>query len=436
MLKNIRLKVTAARPHLLRSGWASVEALVSPVLFFALSPWLLHSLGVTGFGQWMLALTIAGFAHVASLGAGVSTMYAVAGFQAKGEIEKALDTIRAGFTLALITSVVLMTCALFISNPIAETVFSKMGNSHIVANILLLGVSALILQEIDAVYAGALRGMQRYDLVALLELFGRPIWALSIVIATFSTNNVSVILITHNIYYLLRLIVRVRMVAFVFKKNCFGFPIGIQSVINIANFGKWVSLQSIGGILFSTIDKFFVGWLLGSGELARYSICLQVVQFSHALQASALQVITPWVASKRTKVNLSKNQYNFFFFSLWAGLGSLFFPLLMISVSSLLLRIWMGHSFADDNIELLRILLLGMAILAFTIPAHYVLLGLGRAKFSAILLVVAGLFSLTFSVALSAFGLLGFAIGRMLYGVVACFYFVPIWRTNSEISRS
>lgn len=434
-LEKLRSRVIAARPHLLRGGWASGEALVAPVVLFALSPWLLQRLGPDGFGQWALALTIAGFAHVASLGAGVSTMYAVAAFNAKGESAKAVDAIKAGFSLALIASVVLMTFAWLVSSPIAKTVFLKMGESHTVVAILLLGACALALQEIDAVFAGALRGMQRYDLVALLELLGRPLWALSIAAMAFMTNDIISILIVHNIYYLLRLVVRARMVALVFQRHCFGFPDSIQSILNIVNFGKWISLQSIGGVLFSTMDKVLVGWIFGSGELARYSICLQVVQFSHNLQAAGFQIITPWVSLKKINSNSSVARYNFFRFCLWTGVGGLILPLLLISGSWLILELWMGVFFANNNTDLLRVLLVGTAILAFTIPAHYVLLGLGKAKFSAILLVVAGLFSLLSSASLATFGLIGFAIGRMIYGAIACLYLVPIWRTNSESSH-
>lgn len=429
-LEKLRSTIFAVRPQLLRGGWASVDALVAPVVLFALSPWLLHRLGPDGFGQWALALTIAGFTHVASLGAGVSTMYAVAAFNAEGEGDKAVDAIKAGFFLAMVTSAVLVVFAWFVSESIAKILFLKMGELHTVVPVLLLGVCALALQEIDAVFAGALRGMQRYDLVALLELLGRPIWALSIAAVAFSTGEVISILFAHIIYYFLRLVVRVRMVFFVFEKSCFGLPGSIESILAILNFGKWISLQSIGGVLFSTMDKVLVGWLLGSGELARYSICIQVVQFSHGLQAAALQIITPWVAQKKINLGSSLSKYNFFRFCLWAGLCSLVLPLILIGGSWLMLMMWMGVVFANNNADLLRLLLVGAAILAFTIPAHYVVIGLGKAKFSAILLVVAGFVSLLSSVSLAAFGLMGFAIGRIMYGVIACFYLVPIRLAN------
>jgi O-antigen/teichoic acid export membrane protein len=434
-LEKFKSIVLSARPHLLHGSWASVEALVAPVVLFALSPWLLHRLGANGFGQWALALTVAGFAHVASLGAGVSTMYAVADFNAKGEKDRVVDAIKAGFSLALMTSVVLMAFAWLVSYPIAKTLFVKMGDPPIVVAVLLLGVCSLALQELDAVFAGALRGLRRYDLVALLDLFGRPIWALSIAAVAYTTSDVISILIAHNIYYLVRLVVRARIASFILQKKCFGFPDSFKSIKNIANFGKWISLQSIGGVLFSTMDKVFVGWLFGSGELARYSICLQIVQFSHSLQAAGLQIITPWVAQKKMNWRSSVTKYNFFKFCLWAGLGSLILPFLLVSGSWLLLKLWMGVVFANNNADLLMVLLAGTAILAFTIPAHYVLLGLGKAKFSAVLLVFAGIVSLLSATSLAAFGLMGFAIGRMMYGAIACLYLVPIWRINYEDSK-
>lgn len=432
-LQNLRSKVLAIRPHLLRGSWASAEALVAPLIFFLLSPWLLNSLGTNGFGQWTLALTIGGFTHVASLGAGASTMYAVSAYIAKDEDDRSADAIKAGFFIAFIAAIIFMILAWLVSESVARTLFSKMGEPRTVVAVLLFGVCALGLQELDAVFAGALRGMQRYDLVALFELLGRPVWALSISITAFLTSDVFAILIAHNIYYLTRLIVRARVAASLFKKSCFGLPTSVESLLEIVNFGKWISLQSIGGILFSTIDKVLVGWLFGSSELARYSICLQVAQFSHSLQAAGLQIITPWVALKKSNwTSTINNNSKTFRLSLWLGAGCLIFPMLLFFSSWPILKMWMGFQFANNNVDLLRVLLIGTAILSFTIPAHYVLLGLGKAKFTAILLVTAGAVSLLSSISLAVFGLMGFAFGRIMYGVIAFIYLIPIWRIHSK----
>lgn len=434
-LNRRRALLLAARPHLQRGGWAAVEAIVAPVLMIALSPWLLLRLGPDGFGQWALALAIGGFAHVVSLGAGASTMYAVAASTAKNENRKALDAIKAGFFLALVSVLILVFIAWFVAEPITTAIFSKMGEPATVASVLLFGVWALALQELDAVYAGALRGMQRYDLVALLELLGRPLWALSIAIVAFKTGDVLAVLLVHFFFYAIRLIVRARMVVIVFQQSCFGLPSSTQSVLDILNFGKWISLQSIGGVLFSTMDKVLVGWLFGSGELARYSICLQVTQFLHSVQAAGLQVITPWVARKKLEWSPSIAKQNLLRLCVWAGMGSLLLPIAFLGGSWLVLRLWMGVAFATSNVGLLRVLLVGTTILAFTIPGHYVLLGLGKAKFTAILLVVAGLISLMSSVSLAGFGLIAFAVGRLMYGAIACLYFIPLLRINLKDFR-
>jgi len=421
-------RLLSIKPHLRRGSWATVEAVVAPALGIALSPWLLHKLGAEGFGQWALALTIAGFAHLASLGAGVATMYAAAARSAKDEDAEVADCIKAGFAVALIACIGLVFFAWLAAEPIATTLFSKMGQPRTVAVVLLLGVVGLALQELDAVFAGALRGMQRYDSVALLELVGRPIWALSIAIVAYQTHDVLAVLTVHLVYNLLKVIVRARIAAALLQRSCFGLPRSLQSMLDIVQFGKWISVQSLGGVLFSTMDKVLVGWFFGSADLARYSICLQVAQFVHGLQASGLQVITPWVTRNQSVWSPNIVKKKLMQICVYLGLGSLILPLLLLGGSWQLLALWLGASFADSNVNLLRVLLAGAAILAFTVPAHYVLLGLGRAKFSAILLLIAGMASLLASISLAAFGLMAFALGRITYGAIACFYLVPIRR--------
>lgn len=434
-IKRIRSGIYSARHHFFRGGWASVEALVAPVVMIALSPWMLQRLGADKFGQWTLALAVAGFANVVSLGAGPSTMFAVARFAGKENISKAIEAIKAGFSVALITSAIFMTFACVVSEPIAKAAFVKMGDPDNIGYVLLLGACALVLQEIDSVFAGALRGMHRYDLVGIAEIFGRLVWAASIVSITLITTAIIPILTTHIIYCLLRLIIRIRIVKSVFGESCIKLPVSKNSILNIINFGKWISVQSIGGVLFSTMDKFVVGWLFGSSELSRYSLCLQLVQFLHNVQASAFQIITPVVVNKNNNNEEAKVKFNYLNFSAWIGAACLIIPLFMLAAGYDIMGLWLGSSFANDNITLLRILIVGGAILAFTIPAHYVLLGLGKARLCAIILFVAGSASLMFSASLAAYGILGFAIGRMAYGAITFLYFIAIHRSNSECVR-
>lgn len=422
-------RVFALRDTILRGGWASLEALVGPAILFLLSPWLLHHLGSESFGIWLFSLAIAGFTSIVSLGAGVSTMYAIADRFARNGNNEIGSEIETGITLVLICSCFVLSFSWIVSHYVASSIFYQMGDQYIVRWAFLLGITALIIQEFDTVLAGALRGSGRFDLVGLFDLITKPLWGLAIACVASFSGDVIMALIIHNLFNICKLFAR----SFLLKKANKNFRIGLSfSLSNIKsfiNYGKWISIQNFGGFLYLTADRFVVGWLFGSSDLVRYSLCLQIVQFIHNLQSSAFQIITPWImkfrASKATWAEL-----NIVRFTVIAGVSATIFPLIVILFSYNILDIWIGPIFAENNQKILVVLLMGGAILAFTVPMHYVVLGLGNVKYGAQLLVAAGIASIASSFLLSFLGLVGFALGRSTYGAIACLYFVPIYRSR------
>ena len=420
----------ALRQHLYRGGWASIEAIVGPGVLFLLSPWLLQELGSDEFAIWLLALAIAGFTNIVSLGAGTSTMYAVAACYARNEKQKASEEINAGFSLVMICLIFVLTLTyLLVSlNPVVGF-FDKIGEHSVIRKALALGIFALMLQEIDTVFAGAIRGAGRYDLVSIFEIFTRPTWAVIIALSVSLKSDIIFLLTIHNLFVFFKCVFRGFLVKIVFKHHRFNCFSSWSKIHTVLSYGKWISVQSIGGFLFATADRFIVSWLFGSADLVRYSLCLQVVQFIHNLQAAAFQIITPWVIEKKEKYG----QGQFFKINrLTINLGIIasIAPLILAFFAYDILNFWLGEVFAMANSNLLEVLLIGGAILAFSIPMHYIVLGFGQVQFGASLLIVAGFISILTATLLSFAGLMGFAAGRMMYGTIACLYFIPIYKSS------
>ena len=72
----------------------------------------------------------------------------------------------------------------------------------------------------------------------------------------------------------------------------------IAPMQRLLRFGKWMWMQTLGGLLFSVVDRLVVGAAFGASDLARYSICMQLAQLVHGVQATALQPIFPWVTAR------------------------------------------------------------------------------------------------------------------------------------------
>ena len=308
---------------------------------------------------------------------------------------------------------------------LAETVFGKMGAIHKVAWALLIGVALLITQEVDAVFSGALRGAQRYDIAAKVELILRPIWAITILLAAWIYNEPIAALIASLSINILKLCLKGIKANSLLGGNCFIPSRAKADIRRTIDFGKWVWLQGIGSVLFGVLDRILIGALFGAADLGRYSICLQLAQFVHSIQAAAIQILMPWVSEKISK-NRGIDVILMNKLTIYGGGACLVLPLIMIFFSTTILRFWISPSFAVENSHLYMMLFVAYGVLSFNIPRYYLLLGMGRADFVAILVLFAGIASILFSLAFLSLGVLAFALGKIVYAVAALSLFIPL----------
>jgi O-antigen/teichoic acid export membrane protein len=150
------------------------------LLQILIAPFLLKTLGIEGFGLWVFAISITGFGQLASVGVGVTTTKHVSADLGAGKPDQAIAATRAALTVALVGGAILLLFIAPLAPFMAEAYFAKMGSVNNVVWALLIGIALLIVQEVDGVFSGALRGAQRYDIAAKVELLSRPIWALSV----------------------------------------------------------------------------------------------------------------------------------------------------------------------------------------------------------------------------------------------------------------
>jgi len=352
-----------------------------------------------------------------SLGVGMAVMLRVARVKQEDGHEEIGKIIKAGLLIALSSGGVLISIAWLCSSYAVGLFFSKMGLSAVVENVFLLGVILLALQQLDEVLVGALRGMQRFDLIAKVEIYGRPVWVSLLVFTAYHTEDVVCLLSAHLVYIIMRMACRAFVVNNFLGRCLIYEKSSLLYIKELVKNGKWIAVQSVGGIMFSTLDRLCVGGLFGAEGMTRYTICTQISQFVHNFQAAALQIIAPWVA-KKEKQNLLK-------ISVLTGVACLVLPLVVMMGSGWILRIWIGVDFADKNSLLLMMLMLATTVLAFTIPAHFIVLGLGKVKACAVVLLLGGCVALAGSLIAtiaSAWGLLAFVLGRLLYGIVTLGY--------------
>lgn len=411
------------RPHAKRASWAVLEQAASPIVFMVLTPFLLRQLGSEQFGLWMLVMAVMGMGQLTSLGAGTATIKHVSADLGAGKPDEAVATIRAAVTTVIFGGVTICSIVVVFAPLIAEMFFAKMGEPLLVSKMIMLAAALIVVQELDNVFASALRGAQRFDLSAKVEFVSRIIWAVCVAVLAWHSHLVFIVLCGVLLFSLVKIGVKAHLVNRLFSVSICYKPIFERVYLKrVIDFGKWQWLQNVGGMMFSVADRLLIGAIFGAADLARYSICLQLAQYLHTIPAAAMQVIFPWLSSKMAKGETTDGMF-LYRKSLLMGFACLLLPALLFMSSPAILTAWLGERFYTNNIEIELILVVAYSVLAFNVPAHFFLMGLGQAKFVCATNLVAGIVSITAAVLLAPLGLVGFAVAKLFYAPIILFNF-------------
>lgn len=318
-----------------------------------------------------------------------------------------------------------MLCLL--SSWLAHHVFGQMGSPAKVEQTLFIAASLLLVQQFDVVFAAALKGMERFDIAARMEILIRLVTVAACVAAAWLTRDLLVVLLTYLASACFALVFR----GVVAGRLVGGFVLlpawSRERAGEVFSFGMWSSLQGLAAALFQNADRMIIGAYLGAGPVAYFSVCTQLAQQIHTIPAAAMSVLLPLVSRKSAgpagglrRVRRLSVLLNFMFAGVLA--------LALFVIGPAFLVWWMGSEFAAQTGNLLTWLVLGYFVLALAVAPHFLLLGRGEARFVSLSNIVGGIATLLSALVLiPVAGLVGAAWSRLAYGPVLAVSFARLY---------
>ncbi len=411
-------RIQQARRHAGSSLWGMAEYFAYPLMMFAATPLFLHLLGSEQYGQWMLLLTFNGFGGLAGIGMGTAATKDVSAARGRGDEAGIAAAIRACLMVTILSTMALALLMVTTGWLIGPALLAKMGTPDLVRTIIIVAALLILLEQIDSVFAGALRGLERFDISAKAEASTKLALVLVSLAVAWKTGDVVAVFWATIAATIVRLSVKALAVRHFIGQT--PWPAFDRPRMAVAfAFGKWTWAQSLGAAMFATADRLIVGSLLGAHALAAYSVCLQLAQQIQTVPAAGAQFLFPAVsrshAAGESYAPLAIRA------SLIIGGMSLLLALPVALFSHLILSLWVGKDIADAASVTLTLLAAGFAILGLNVGPHFVLLGAGRARFVAGINIVAGIVATGCAFfAIPDQGLIGAGAARLVYAVVIC----------------
>lgn len=411
--------------HLSRQAvWAAADQGINPVLQLVMTPYFLARLGKQGFALWMLGITVVNMSQLVSCGAGITATKHVSSDLGENAPHQAVTAVRAALALAVLGGLTAVSLLGMLAPTVASVLFSAMGPPQDVARVLMMASVAAAIQEIDGVYAGAIKGAERFDLGAKIELPARIGIAATLALLANRIGTADALLAGLIPALAMKAGFKGWRASVLLADSRACLPsFAVSPLKRVLRFGLWQWLQAAGTALFTSLDQLLVGGLLGARALLRYSVCLQLAQYVHLVPSVLMQVVFPRVSSLGRSLGSHDRNSLLRSTTLLALALALLLGLPLIIFARPLLAAWIGAEFAAENQRLLALLVLVHILLAVNIGAYFILLGLGESARSARIVLSAAALQSIAAILLAPLGILAFACNRLVYSIGTAFLY-------------
>lgn len=319
-------------------------------------PIYIHLIGAERYGALSIAFLLLGYFGSVDFGVGRAVTQRLAARREASSEEKAI-IVWSGAVVVLASGLLgaLLTYSLgawFFSSAFKV---DQQLQSELLNSLWLLAICNPIM-ALCGFSAGALRGVERFSLVAVSNFAGMT--ALQVfpiaVAATFSQRLDHLIAAA----VVARALTFVMQAAGAWRVLLRRQPIRISKaeVSVLAHFGKWVLVSSLLGPLMLSTDRFVIGAILGAVAVAAYTVSFQLSYRLTLFPAAIVETMFPRMAQAGdAEAKVLCTQYS-------NTIGPMFAPFIvgLICIWEPLLKLWLGSALDPRSVLIGQILLVGI----------------------------------------------------------------------------
>ncbi|MGH0034908.1 MAG: polysaccharide biosynthesis C-terminal domain-containing protein [Myxococcota bacterium] len=390
--------------------------LVSAVVGFFLSPFVVHSLGNDAYGAWVLLGSLVGYLGLLDLGVrGAVTRY-VANHHAAARHDEAGRLVSAALFLFGLSGLgaVMLTAGfatwglhLFSLPPELEAV---------AARVVVIGGLNLAVSLVSGVFGGTVVGVHRFEVVNGVNVGVTLVRSGAIVVGLLAGGG----LVTLAGIQLAASLVSGGALAFASRRVYPEMRIGLgrwrrEHLRTLVSFGAFASLLQIASLVMYHTDTVMIGALLPVSAVTFFAIALNLIDYARRLVSGISQTMTPMVGALEGAERAERVGATLLTGARLATLVLL--PVLVTFVvrGETFIGLWMGEEYARPSGLVLTVLALARWPAAGYQVCTSTLMGLNQHRGLVPAVIVEALANLGLSLALiGPFGITGVALGTLV----------------------
>jgi O-antigen/teichoic acid export membrane protein len=426
MTDEVRLRPLTREPVAgTRALWSGLDAAATPGFTLATLAVLVRALSASDYGLLVMALAASGLSLAINPAIAATTTKFVS--ELSGQRNSSSGTIAGVITISLITVAVIdftiLSGTAIFSEPLSRWVFGgAVASSRDVSQVLLLAVLSVAIQQIDAVLAAAIRGLERFRRQALIEMLSRGTLTAVIIYVAWYTRSVAMVLIAQSAVYFASVLVRAIALRELLPGRRLLGATNWVGAGRIIRYGGWMWLTALAGVAYTSADRIIIGRSLGAAAAGQYNVYLQITQVIHFIPSSAFAFSLPAFSRLAAQGGAGRNEigrtYQVYLCTI--SMTAVGFAAAMMASWPVLLRVFAGIGSADGRLGAPLLLTLNFLLLACNVAPYYLLIALGHAKAVSMITTLSMLVALVLmAVLIPRYGMEGAAVARLAYGAGA-----------------
>jgi O-antigen/teichoic acid export membrane protein len=417
----------------------TIGKVVTLGVWFFLTPFLLHQLGASDYGMWILITSIVAYGSLLDFGVANAITKYVAQYHAEGQIEQARGLVATALWLYIGLGLVVIALGAVLA-PILPALLELPPEQYATASWLtLLSALSLGVSLPSATTISVLRGLHRFDLANVVGIIGMTLFTIATIGALLTGGGLVAMVAVNVPVTLITQIPAVWLIKRTAPELHFGWRGASRRLLKtVTSFSSALFVINVASQLETKTDEIVIGASLPIANVTPYSIARRLSELPQLLTEQFMKVLMP-LASQLHAENDRQRLRALYLASTRLTLA-VFVPLALglTILARPFITVWVGEPYGQYD-YLVLILVAASFMVTSQWPAGAILVGMGRHRILALTSLGAAIVNLGLSLALvHRFGLIGVALGTLIPTAIEnlCFVLPYAMRVNQVILRT
>lgn len=406
------------------ASWFSLG--VSILVGIFLSPFILHRLGNTAYGAWVLAFSVTGYYGLFDLGIRSSIIRYVSTYTAKNDQEGLNRLINTGLAVYTAIGIAALAVTIVVSAYVGVMFRMPAEFLHTARILFLLVGSSVALGFPAGVFGGILEGLNRFYFVNLTNLFSTLVRAVLIVLALHHGYGLLMVAIITVSLPVLAAAVRAAIVLRLLPLN-FGWRyVDRSSFREIAHYSGISFMLMIAYKLRFKTDEVVISTFLSVTAVTFFSNGDRLLDYAGEVVSSLAQIFVPLSGQSEAKGDTA--QLRKLFIAGNRACALIVFPIsaTLIILGKSVITAWVGARYVTASYPVMLILLIPLTFALAQDASPRILYGMARHKSLAWVATMEAVANLILSIVLiRPLGIIGDAIGTAIPLTCTALFFMP-----------